>query len=112
MYDKNQKNIECLKLSIHPYNNLIKTTMHTLYNFDKICEYELQVSTKSAIVCNSNQNAAKKTLSNFPNGYIRMDLYKNKKPIYSYYKDLHKKVSKQDINDGFKRLKKDLALAI
>jgi len=107
-YDKSLQQLPCLRLVVFPPDKLITNKLMQLYTFDEKCNYELQVSKKSAIVCNSNQNADKKALSNFPSGYIRMDIYKNHKPIYSYYKDLTCKVSQDDIESAFKRLKSDL----
>jgi len=107
-YDKNQTQLQCLHLVVFPPDKLISETLTKLYDFDANCPYELQVSRKSGIACNSNQNADKKALSNFPSAYIRMDVYKNRKPIYSYYKDLNCKVSKDIIKNAFKRLKSDM----
>ena len=98
----------CLKLLLFGADKGISQTLHQLYTFDEHCNYTLQVSQKGDIVCNSNQNADKKALSNFPTGYIRMDVYKDHKVIYSYYKDLHTALTKEDITDAFQRLQKDL----
>jgi hypothetical protein len=106
-YDKNL-HIKCLRLVVFPPNNLISSTLKELYNFSNKCEYELQASQKSGITCNSNQNAPQKTFSNFPSGYFRLDIYKNGKPIYSYYKDLTHKTTKEDIKRGFDRLRDDM----
>jgi len=107
-YDKKEKNPNCLHLVVFPPDPLISKTLTHLYHFQNECPYELQVSKKGGIVCNSNQNADKKALSNFPTGYIRMDLYKNHKAIYSYYKDLNNKISKDDIQSAFKRFQRDI----
>ena len=79
-----------------------------MYSFKEECEFELQVSKKSGIVCNSNQNVSKKALSNFPTGFIRMDIYKKNKPLYSYYKDLNRDISENDVKNAFQRLKHDI----
>jgi hypothetical protein len=109
-YDNSLSDIKCLRLVVFPPDKLISTTLNELYIFDDKCSYELQVSRKGAIVCNSNQNAAKKTLSNFPSAFIRLDVYKNKKPVYSYYKDLTSAPTKEDIRRGFLRLKDDIII--
>jgi len=106
--DKALSNLPCMNLVVFPPDKLITQTLLKLYNFDTNCRYRLEVSRKSGIVCNSNQNADKKALTNFPSGYIRMDLYKNGTSLYSYYKDLTHKASQDDIYDAFKRLQKDL----
>lgn len=107
-YTESQTQLKCLHLVVFPPDKLITDTLTKLYDFDKNCDYELQVSKKGGIVCNSNQNADKKALSNFPSGYIRMDVSHNDRPVYSYYKDLSCKVTKEDISTAFNRLKEDL----
>ena len=107
-FDTDLKELPCLRLVVFPPNTLIEQSLKELYTFDESCTYELQASQKSGITCNSNQNAPKKALSNFPSGYIRLDIYKNKKPVYSYYKDLTHKATKEDIQKAFFRLKEDM----
>lgn len=102
------KPLSCLRLVVFPPDKIISNTLAKLYNFDENCSNELQISQKSGIVCNSNQNADKKALSNFPSGYIRMDVMQNHKTIYSYYKDLTSKVSPNDVKCAFHRLQSDL----
>jgi len=107
-YDKNLKKVDCLKIVVFPPDELISSTINSLYSSKEKCQFELQISKKGGIVCNSNQNADKKALSNFPSGYIRFDIYKNHHLVYSYYKDLTSKITKDDIKDAFLRIKKDL----
>ena len=107
-YDKNLQSIKCLKLSPFLADELIRTTLLKLYKFDSRCEYELSVSRKNSIVCNSNQNSDKKALSTFPSSFIRLDIYKSSQLIYSYYKDLTSKATKSDIEDGFLKLQSDM----
>jgi hypothetical protein len=109
-YDKSLTHLPCLRLVVFPPDRLLSQTLTELYDFKRDCAYELQVSRKSGIACNSNQNADKKALSNFPSGFLRLDIYKNHKPIYSYYKDLNCAVKKEDIQRGFSRLKNDFHL--
>jgi len=109
-YDKNLKQLKCLRLVVFPPDKLISSTLTELYKFEENCEYKLQVSEKSSIVCNSNQNAVEKTCSNFPSAYIKLDVSRNKKPIYSYYKDLTSTPTKEDIQRGFLRLKDDIII--
>ena len=106
--EKDLHNVKCMRLVIFPPNKFLETTMNRLYNFDDNCNYRLQVSQKSGIVCNSNQNAARKTLSNFPSGFIRLDLYKGYKNIYSYYRDLTHKTTKEDVKEAFESLKESI----
>lgn len=107
-YTTNQTQLTCLRLVVFPPNELITNTLTKLYNFTNNCDYDLQVSTKGGIICNSNQNANKKALSNFPSGYLRMDVYKEKKPVYSYYKDVNEEISEEDIQNAFHHLEEDL----
>ena len=97
-----------MRLVVFPPNNLTTTTLQQLYHFEKKCDFKLEVSQKSGIACNSNQNSDKKALSNFPTSYLSLTLYKNSKIIYSYYIDLTHKVTKEDIKTAFKKVKKDL----
>ncbi len=111
LYDTSYKNrtIPCLKLSVFPRNKNMEKYFKKLYPFKQKCEYILLVSYKAGIVCNSNQNAPRKTLSNFPNSYLRMEINRNMNDlIYSYYIDLNDKVSKDDIENGLKNIKKNL----
>jgi hypothetical protein len=107
-YDKKETHLPCLSLTVFPPDATISTTLQSLYPFQQECPYELQASRKNGITCNSNQNADKKALSNFPSGYIRLDVYKKRTYIYSYYKDLTDKLTKEDITQAFERLKDDL----
>lgn len=110
VFDKSvsENKISCLRLVVFPPDKVLESTLHNIYSFDENCEYRLEVSKKGGIVCNSNQNAAKKTLSNFPSTYLRMDVSKNSKPIYSYYIDLLDSVSTEDVKSAFSRLQKDI----
>ncbi|MBA1432426.1 MAG: hypothetical protein FAF04_02250 [Epsilonproteobacteria bacterium] len=107
-YEKASTPLKCLRLVVFPPDKLLFETLSKLYDFQDKCPYELQASRKSGIVCNSNQNADKKALSNFPSGFIRLDVYKSRQPIYSYYKDLNSKATQQDIKKAFERLSQDL----
>ncbi|MFK5880974.1 MAG: hypothetical protein QM482_02065 [Sulfurospirillum sp.] len=111
LYDKSYKSktIPCLQLSIFPKNVKMQKTLEKSYPFKQKCEYLLLVSYKANIVCNSNQNAAKKTLSNFPNSYLRMEVNKDMNDlIFSYYKDLNDNVQESDLKNAFKSVKKNL----
>ena len=113
IYDNSYKNktIPCLKLSVSPKNKMIEKSLKKLYKFQDKCKYILLVSYKANIVCNSNQNAPKKTLSNFPNSYLRMEIDKNMNDlIFSYYIDLNEKVQKDNLTKGFNAIKKNLKL--
>ena len=107
---KDLKDVDCMRLVVFPPNRFLTTTMRSLYNFDENCSYKLEVSQKSGIVCNSNQNADRKILANFPSGYIRLDLSKGNKNIFSYYKDLTQRATKEDVKKAFDSLKRELHL--
>jgi len=112
IYDKDavSNGIGCLKYNPLIQDKLISQTLKRLYTFSDECKYRLEVSKKSDIVCNSNQNSDKKALSNFPSSYLKMDVTKNNKTIYSYYIDLNDRVNENDVKNGFKRVLKDLSL--
>lgn len=99
-----------MKLVIFPPDNILKEQLLKLYNFDNNCSFKFEVSQKSGIICNSNQNADKKALSKFPSAYLKMVLYKDGGLVYSYYIDLNKDVEVENVKDGFGRIKKDLLL--
>lgn len=101
-----KEEITCLKLVV--FDKDVEATLKELYTFDKSCNMWLEVSLKSSITCNSNQNIDQKILSNFPSSYLRMQLYKGKTLFYSYYIDLEKSVSKEDVKKAFLRVQKDL----
>ena len=111
--DKSYKNksIPCLKLSIFPKNSAMEKTLKNLYPFKDKCQYQFSVSYKANIVCNSNQNAPRKTLSNFPNSFLRIEIKKNMNDlIYSYYIDLDDGVEKNDLIKGFENIDKNLQI--
>lgn len=93
-----------------PTDGMIQSTMDELYDFNNTCEYKLQVSKKAGITCNSTHNADKKNTGNFPSGYLKMDVVKGSKTLYSYYIDLKNTPTKSDVKNGFARVKKDLKL--
>ncbi len=98
------KNVSCMKLIVFPANRFLNQTIQKLYKFDDNCSYRLSISQKSSIICNSNQNADKKILANFPSGYIRLDLTKDNQTIFSYYRDLTRKTDKEDVKRAFNSL--------
>ena len=110
LYDENFSSPSCLRLVVFPPDDTIQNNMNELYSFENDCEYKLQVSKKGGITCNSTHNVAQKTVSSFPSGYLKMDIMKDSKTLYSYYIDLKNGPTKSDFKNGFKRLKKDLNL--
>ncbi len=98
------KDVNCMRLVVFPPDKFLSETMKQLYNFDDNCSYKLSVSQKSGITCNSNQNADKKILANFPSGYIRLELTKGSKTIFSYYRDLTHKADEEDVKEAFTSL--------
>ncbi|WP_156022353.1 hypothetical protein [Sulfurimonas hongkongensis] len=101
-----KEEITCMKLVV--FDKDVKETLQELYSFDESCDKWLEVSLKSSITCNSNQNVDKKILSNFPSSYLRMQLYKGKILFFSYYIDLEEEVSKKDVKNAFLRVQKEL----
>ena len=97
-----------MKLIVFPEDINITETMRGLYDFDDKCSLKLEISYKEGIRCNSNQNADRKALSDFPKSYLRMELRTGLKLQYSYYIDLSESVDTLALKNGFKRIKKDL----
>jgi len=109
-YDTNIKEVKCLALVSSPLEIKLNNTLLELYGFDKGCEYKLHASQKSGIVCNSNQNVQRKALSNFPVNYLRLDIYKESKLLYSYYNDLDAPLTQEDVQKAFRRVSSDIGL--
>jgi len=102
--------ITCMKLQVVPQDDMIQTTLMKRYNFTDNCDLVLDVSSKSGIKCNSSYNAAQKTMGQFPNSYLKMELRRGMPLQYAYYIDLTSKPDEDDINRGFTRLEEDLNL--
>lgn len=112
IYDKdilNQK-FDCIQLIVFPPNETIESTLKKSYKFQEPCELKFEVFTKGKIHCNSNQNSQSKAMGNMPNAYLRMEISKENKTLYSYYKDIKGEITSKNIEDGFNRMKKDLKI--
>ena len=81
-----------------------------MYPFRPDCPYRLSVTTKENIHCNSNQNSDRKALSAFPTSFIRMEIHRGMRLVYSYYVDLPKSAEKSDIRRAFRKVFNDLNL--
>ncbi len=108
-YKKDIKEIPCLKLEAK--QPLLQKSLTKLYRFQKNCNYLLRADYKSAIVCNSNQNANLKIKSNFPNRYLRLDIYsKDRGLIISYYLDSNEEITQKTIQDAFEKLSQAITI--
>jgi len=112
IYNKNILNekISCLELIVFPPNKMISSTLEKKYKFQDSCDLKLEVFTKGKIHCNSNQNSQLKALGEIPSAYLRMEITKNDKTLYSYYIDIRDEVKNTHIEAGFFRMKKDLLI--
>ncbi len=102
--------VECMRLLVFPPDETISNTLKDMYRFYENCDIVLEVSKKDGITCNSNQNYEKKALDGFPTSYLKLQITKNKKLLYSYYIDLQKSVTKEDVAKAFQRIESDLIL--
>ena len=110
IYDKNEvKNINCLRLQASNSEKFIDILKKS-YNFKNECPYKLTFSTKSQIVCNSPYNSDKKMLNDFPTSFVKFEIYKEAKLIYSYYLDLLDKPTPTDVEKNFKKMCKNVGL--
>ena len=111
IYDRNitQKPIACLALRVYPPDSEAENAIRRLYVFKSDCPYTLKLSTKAGIHCNSNANAPLKATSNFPNAFLRLELRRGMKLLYSYYVDLTHRPDSGNIEDGFERIRNDLS---
>ncbi len=112
IYDKHivGSPIPCMSLSIYPKDENTEKTLRKLYDFSEKCEYRLELSYKSDIKCNATQNAALKATSNFPTAFIRLELKKGIRLLYSYYRDLGSRPTASDVKKAFRRLEDDIGL--
>ncbi len=113
IYDKNitKTTLPCLALSVFPPDKEASKTIKKLYRFKKSCPYTLHISTKEGIICHSSGNAPQKAMSNFPSAYLRLELNKGTKLIYTYYVDLTHEADSSDIEDAFERFSDDIPIS-
>lgn len=98
-----------MKLRVWPPNKEIEDYLQTQYSFDANCTaFELELSTKSGITCNSTQNIQTKALGAFPSSYLKIEIRQNAALSYSYYKDLQEDVALSDVQRAFERVGEDL----
>jgi hypothetical protein len=107
-----QTPITCMRLQVFPEDKTITQTLMKRYNFKNDCNLTLDVTFKSGIKCNSTHNVIQKNLSNFPTSYLKMEFKRGFNILYSYYIDLNDAPDRDDVNDGFDRLEKDLKIKI
>ena len=114
IYDKElvKSGVPCLRLVIFPPDKKTQNILEKLYSFSDECDFKLEISKKSGITCNSNQNSDKKALTNFPSSYLKMDVSKDRKVVYSYYVDLLDEVDEQNYADALLRVRKDLNMKV
>jgi len=111
-YDKNLSTHPptCLALPPIPGDNNPEIILKDMYSFRPNCPYRLSIATKENIHCNSNQNSERKALSAFPTSFIRMEIHRGMRLVYSYYVDLPKSAEKSDIRRAFEKVLYDLEL--
>ncbi len=100
----------CLTLQIYPSDGPIASALRRAYRFDPSCPYRLEVSGKSNIHCTSNQNSDRKALSAFPSSFLRMEIRRGMRLLYSYYIDLTRPAGADDALRAFDRIRQDLRL--
>jgi len=102
----------CLALSDISLDPSMKRSLESIYHFTQNCPWRLTIETKKNIHCNSNQNSQRKALTAFPNSYLRMDIRRGMRSLYSYYIDLTKAADSGDAERGLLRICDDLGLKI
>ena len=100
----------CLRLDVLQTDPELARAMRKLYPFQEDCPYRLVLSTKSGIVCNSNANAPRKTLSNFPSAYLRLEIYRGMDLLYSYYRDLTHAPDREDLGLALDRTMRETGM--
>lgn len=105
---KLQLPIKCMKLNSINIDKNILTLFKSLYEFDESCPFTLTISYKKDIVCNSIQNIQMKSIGRFPKSYLKLALRRGIDMQYTYYIDLYNNIDKDDMIEGFSRLREDL----
>jgi hypothetical protein len=102
IYDKNitKEPLPCLGLDLM-MSEALKKELTKLYHFKPDCEYRISLDSRGGIVCNSSFNSALKANSNFPNSYLRLELKRGVKTLFSYYVDLTSSPDEDDIKRAF-----------
>jgi len=103
-----ERPISCMKLNKLAGDKELLNSLEKLYDFNQSCALILTLSSKKDIVCNSTNNIMSKNMGKFPKSFIKLELRKGLNVEYSYYVDLYSNVDKDDVKEGFERLKKDL----
>jgi hypothetical protein len=88
--------------------NPLTQHLKQLYKFDEKCKQSLTLKFKRDIVCNSTQNVGMKSMGKFPKSFLELEVREGLTPIYSYYIDLFHNANKEDVEEGFERLKVDI----
>ncbi len=111
VYDEGEiGKIGSLAIKISPYDREIDRFFRGRYRFVESSNTVLYVVHKENICCNSNQNAAIKAVSGLPHNFLRMEVKRGMKTIYSYYIDLDNPVGIGDLQRAFDRLERDLKI--
>jgi len=103
--------LTCLKLNPLESEESFEATLKKGYTFKAHCPHQLTLSYKKDIVCNSGYNASGQSLGKFPRSFLKLEVRKGFKVEYSYYIDLLDNVERDDVEEGFARLKKDILMA-
>jgi len=114
IYDRSLKSHPptCLKLHKYSLDPEMKKSLESVYTFTEDCPWRLTVESQKNIHCNSNQNSQQKALTAFPNSFLRMDIRRGMRSVYSYYIDLTSAADSGDVERGFLRISDDLGLKI
>ena len=112
IYDKSilHEDSKCVELVVFPPNKTIEDTLEKQYGFKDSCSLKFEVFTKGKIHCNSNQNSQTKAMGKMPDSYLRMEITRDNKRLYSYYIDIKDEILPSHIENGFARMKKDLKI--
>jgi len=108
---KVQLPLSCLKLNPLESEASFEAMLKKCYTFKADCPHQLTLSYKKDIVCNSGYNASGQSLGKFPRSFLKLEVRKGFRVEYSYYIDLLDNVERDDVEEGFARLKKDILTA-
>ena len=97
----------CLRLDATDIDRSLKKRLSRRYTFRDDCPYMLKIDFKSRIACNSPYNASQKACG-MPTSYLRIEIRKGMRLVYSYYVDLDEAPDSDTIEEAFEEIVQSL----
>ena len=103
IYAKPSHNIDCLTL--HSDNPLTTYFLEQEFNFTQQCPFILKTTSHFITVCTS---ARARSLGSDFDGYLRLELYEEKRLLYRNQLDFKGCLRKEDVHTLFQAMKRDM----